>query len=493
MSIKILAKNTVVYAIGSIALRFTTFLLIPLYMKFLTQEAFGFLQTLLFTIQILITINDVGMRTATMRFFAEYEKKNQVGALLGSTLFLNISVGLLLLLIAFFIPNSFSEMFYESKNLKDWSILVVAVGFSQTLYLNILSYFRARNNGFAYVIIGTLASIFLMIVTYLTLVPFGMRVAGVLYAQIMVFGTVWIIVMVWILYRYLLRIDRSVLKKIALFGFPLIFAMSGDLVILTVGNYLLGYFKGLQEVAIWALGLKLASISVMILIIPFQMAYEPYIFKLKDSPDLKNGIGRITTYMIILFMLISVVILYLSRDLIFIIGGEEYRSSYYLLFLILPGIGFNVISYVGQSLLHMKNKTETTGILMVFVTALSVLISYYCIKIFSIWGFVIGISFYNVSSAVMLYWLGNRITPATLEYRRILWIVTVGVLFFLLIFKISFYSNFIFYSSFFLSFVIIYIMLTYTKLLNNEEKEKISKLVNEMFHFKRIIVNNKTI
>ncbi len=68
MSLKVFAKNTFVYSIGSIAVRFSTFLLIPLYTHYLSVSDFGLLSVLILTTQILIMTVDFGIMPSIIRF-----------------------------------------------------------------------------------------------------------------------------------------------------------------------------------------------------------------------------------------------------------------------------------------------------------------------------------------------------------------------------------------------------------------------------------------
>jgi O-antigen/teichoic acid export membrane protein len=105
MSIVSLSNNTIIYSIGTLSLRLTAFLLIPLYTRYLTKSEFGLLQILLFTIQVLITVNDMGMRTAIMRFFHSYESDKKLPELFGSSFSIIILVGFVLLTISLLLPS----------------------------------------------------------------------------------------------------------------------------------------------------------------------------------------------------------------------------------------------------------------------------------------------------------------------------------------------------------------------------------------------------
>ncbi len=365
MNLKSFSKNTVIYAFGEIVLRFTSFLLIPLYTHYLSKEEFGLLQTILFTVQVLITVNDVGMRTALIRFFADYEIKNKLNDLLGSSISVILTSGLVLIIIALSIPELVISQFFNTVVVSNVILLTVLVGLTQTLSLHILSYFRANDSGKTYTIISIVTAIFLLISTVVLLIILKMGITGVLLAQIITYGLMWFLIVIWLTIKHGFTLKAKTLNLLLRFGSPLIFAMAGGLLMNTIGIYLLGVFRSLEEVAVYSLAFKIAQISIMVVIGPFQMAYEPFIFKNTNNKNLSQIISKIITYISAIYIIISLGILFVFKDFIGIIAPTDYGSSYLLIFLILPGLGFNIFNYIGQSLLHLKNKTQTTGIIVV--------------------------------------------------------------------------------------------------------------------------------
>lgn len=481
MSIKSFGKNAAIYSIGTIALRFTSFLLIPLYTHYLTQEEFGLLQTLLFTIQIIITFNDVGMRSALMRFFANFDKDDKLGELLGSSLIITIFTGLIFLSSTLIIPDKTISNFFHIKAIPHVIFYTVLVGITQNLSLNIVSYFRARNEGFHVMLISFGTAILLIASISVSLIIFNLGIIGVLYAQTFTFAISWLAVLFYILSKHKFSIKPTTVTTLFKFGFPLIFAMSGDLIVNTAGNYLLGHFSSLEKVALFALAYKISQITTMILIGPFQMAYEPYVFGNQNNTDIARTISKIVTYVTIAFVIVSYGILFLFRDLIYLVGNNEnYFSSYYLIFLMLPGMGFTLITYIGQSLLHMNNKTQTTGKIVLVSTILTLIISYFTTKYFDIYGLIFSINFFLIGSALLLFYFGNKEFPIKLEYKRILFISLIGIFLFIAVYVLSFYSRIIYYPTLTILPIILLLLLYKSKFFADDEKEKLWEAVNNL-------------
>ena len=480
MSLKSFSHNTIIYSIGTIALRFTSFLLIPLYTQYLTKSEFGLLQTLLFTIQIILTINEFGMRTALMRFFPEYENRKMIDKLLGSSIFLNIFTGSILITSSLFIPDSILSNLFHIDVIPNLVLVTVLAGVTQSLNRGILSYFRAKDQSVPFMIFSLITSLLMIATIYIFLVDLNFGVIGVLWAQIIITTSMWLVILFWIIYKHGISVDKNIFKSLIRFGFPLIFAMSGDLIINTSGNFLLGHFRNLDDVALYSLAYKIASISIMVLIGPFQMAYEPYIFKNKDNNNLKNIISKITTYILVVFIIISFGILYLSKDLIQFLGEGNYIQSYYLIFWILPGIAFNSLSYIGQSLLHIKNKTKITGLTIFVVTIISLIVSYFSINIYGLFGLVFSINFYLIVSSVALFYFGYKEIPIKLEFNRIFILFILGAIIFAATYILGFFNNYVYYIITLFQFFLIGYLLYKSKFFTLTEKENIRLFLNNV-------------
>ena len=90
MNLKLFAQDTILYGIGNASLRAAAFLLIPLYTHALPVKDFGILSTLLITMQLMIMLITLGMQNTVLRFSKEYEDKNLLSGLIGTSMVINL-------------------------------------------------------------------------------------------------------------------------------------------------------------------------------------------------------------------------------------------------------------------------------------------------------------------------------------------------------------------------------------------------------------------
>ena len=482
MTLKKLSKNTLVYTIGNIALRASAFILLPLYSHFLTKNDFGILQTLLFTIQIMITLIDVGVRTSLVRFLHESEKDNTLKKLLGSALTINLFTGIILILISITLLLPVFSYFIPKQNIKDLILLTASAAAVQTFALNIMTYYRAKNLGVRFMMFSLAAAVLLIVFTYIFIVIYNLGIQGALLALIFSYGVLWFVISGLVYTKNGISVSSQLIKKLLVFGAPLILAMAGDLLLNTAGSFFLGRFESYEEVATYTMAFKIAQISLIVLIIPFQLAYEPFVYSNAENPDLKNNIAKITTYLMLFFLLLSLSIVFVFKDLLVLILGNHFSDSYKLIYFILPGFAFMGLQYIGQSLLHIKNKTNVTGLTVIIYTLIGITLNYFAIKNFGIYGIIFTFNLIMFLTAFTLIVLGQKSFKIEFEHGRLIVVASSFVVLLSLSYYLSNFSSIIYYL-FFGSIIILFITVLYfSNFLTNEEKSFINSFeISKLF------------
>jgi O-antigen/teichoic acid export membrane protein len=223
---------------------------------------------------------------------------------------------------------------------------------------------------------------------------------------------------------------------------------------------------------------------VVVLILPFQLAYQPFIFSYLDKPDIKKTISRIFTYLLLAITYLSIFILIGSKMIFPIIAPPEYSQAYIVILLLLPVSMFIGVSHFGESLLNIEHKTHITGIIVAIFTFIGFILNYFFIPKFGWIGAIIAIIITRISIGVCILFFGIKSYPLKLEWDRIkiiagLFVIFIGgiyflrnetdLLFLLLTLPLSFFS--------------IYLLFT-SKFITHQEKTKIKNVISQNLHFR---------
>lgn len=477
MNFKVFGKNTLIYAIGNVSVRAGAFLLIPLYTHSLSLRDYGLLSTLLITIQMMTFVMSLGTYKGFMRFANEYESKNLMGKLLGSAVGMTI-VGAFFVIgvcFVFFLPLFRSLL--HTQEVHGYVILTCLAALFQALYTHATTYYRVKNERFKF-IIANLTSLMLLIATNVAFLRiFVEGVKGILVAQVVTYGGLWLLLYASLISNTGLGFSFDLAKRLIWFSFPLLFAMLWDLVMGTSAIYFLGYFGSLEQVAIYSLGYKIVQIVYIALILPFQLAYEPFVYGNLDDPKIKIVIPKLLTYLMLGYAFAALSIIFVLRALLPIIAPPNYFSAYNVAFLMLPGIAFVGVYYVAESLLGIRNKTSWIGGFVTIITLGSIALNYFLIPLWGMYGAIFVFNIIMVLTALILMVMGMKVFPIHLERARLGVIGALYLFFSIFVYELREVPPYIYYSAIPMTVLIIIGFLYRGSFFNDGEKEIIKKLL----------------
>jgi O-antigen/teichoic acid export membrane protein len=325
-------------------------------------------------------------------------------------------------------------------------------------------------------ITGLISAGILMVTSYIFLYVLRMGIMGALWAKIATYTIILLPISFDIFSRTGVRISFSLLPTLARFGFPLVFSMSSELIITGASVYFLSLFSGLEAVAIYSLGLKLAMALGIILILPFHMSFQPFIFASLDSPNVKKQMSQLLTYLILAISGASFCILFGSRLLLPYIAPPAYSSAYSVILLLLPGMACIGIYYFAETLLIAARKTYIIGFTMTIFAIFCVVLNYSLIPALGWYGAIIASNVCSVLIGSTLLIIGIKKFPTPIEWERIC--TAAGLLIFLLfVFFMVRNTNLILFSVITLSAALGGVLMLFSfHFFHNDEKLLIKKL-----------------
>jgi O-antigen/teichoic acid export membrane protein len=419
MSLKPFGKNAAVYAVGNVGLRAVSFLLIPLYTHSLPIRDYGLLMTLLLTNEFMLIAMNCGMRPTLVRFIKEYEKNNHGSALLGTSCLMNVLGGLVITCISFTLLLPFFHGILHSGNVKPYIFLLCCASLSQSLTIHLMDYYRAQNESSKFIIASLVSAGVLLVTSYIFLYILHMGVIGVLSARITTYVIILSLIGFDVFSKTGVSISFAIVPELVRFGFPLVFSMSSEIITIGASIYFIGFFSGLEAVAIYSLGQKLATILAIVLILPFQMSFQPFIFANLDNPKIKRHMSQLLTYLVLSISVVSFCILFGSRLLLPFIAPPEYSSAYSVIILLLPGMAFIGVYYFAETILTVIKQTHIIGAMMTSCAILSIILNFILVRFFSFYGAIIATNVCYILTGSLLFTIGRRKFPISIESRRL--------------------------------------------------------------------------
>jgi O-antigen/teichoic acid export membrane protein len=355
---KRLFDRSAIYALGLILLRGVSFLLIPLYTRYLDRAEYGIVAVAASVTAVLAVLGPLSMHGALARLYFDAEpgadRKRLAGSLWIATL---LAAGALSLLLdrlgeqwaATLLPD---VPFHPYIRLAIWTAFFTTFGL---IPLNLLQIEERPGLYVKVTLAGTLVTT--LCIVWLVVVR-GMGAYGYLLGTFI--GSAVLAI------PYALLAGRmatpglrwNATRAALVYSLPLVpHALAGWVLELS-DRALLQRFVPLTQLGLYSLGYQLASLLTMAAT-AINFAWTPYMYGVvRDRPDTAPAeLGRMTTYYVAVLCALGLGVALLGGDILRLLTEPAYHSADQVVPLIVLGLVFNGLYLVPANLLFLRSKT----------------------------------------------------------------------------------------------------------------------------------------
>ena len=419
-AIKDTARHGIVYGIGQLVPQLTGFVLLPLFTKYLTPSDFG-VWSLLQSVSILaVTIFLVGLDTACMRSFYDYDDDEKRKVVVGSTVILVSFMVLLLYIAGFTSDRTLSELVFKSRDYSRHIHLVVIL--SGVRILNSIPYivFRATNRSKTYILIQSVSAVARFVLMIVFLFLFEQKVVSLLYADISVTTLSSAFLYLTVRSDIKLKLDLGEAKKMMLYGLPLAPGQISSSVFEIADRYFLSAYASLSAVGVYSVGIKLSQAVPLLLSRPFQLIFPAVAFSLHKDSGYLDYCKKIFTYYSLIGIFICLSIGIFSREILSLLGRREYLAVENIIPFLLLSYFFHGVQQNLQIGIFVERKTHWFPIIIGTGCALNILLNWLLIKDLQIYGCAIAKILSKLIIVLLWYFLSKKFMNIRYEWVRII-------------------------------------------------------------------------
>ena len=424
-----LAKQTAVYGISTIVVRFLSYLLTPYYTRIFGQETYGIVTDIYALIPLALTLLTMGMESRYFRFSAKAEeaggdvraaKRRLFATTWGVT---SLAAVVFFVLVASFrngVAGLMGEAYAAHPEYVVWVGLIILFDVWACIPFS-----RLREQGRALLFVGIKALNVVMNVALA--VAFG--VAGLFATE---FGVGWVFVanliasvVTWLVIlatvdRTVPKINWALLAAVFAYSLPLLVGGLAGTANEFIDRQLIKYLVpegAMAQVGIYGAITKIAVV-MMLFYQMYRLAAEPFFLSNFKKSDFVQMNAAALKYYVMASMLIFLGIA-LFRDVFALIVGRDFREGIFILPVVL---GANVLTGVWLNLSFWYKREEKTSLAIVVTGAglVSMLVfGFWCIPV---WGYY-GAAWARLASestmVAVSWWLNRRFYPTPYDWRRI--------------------------------------------------------------------------
>ena len=424
-----MAKQTAVYGISTIVVRFLSYLLTPYYTRIFGQETYGIVTDIYALIPLALTLLTMGMESSYFRFSAKAEeaggdvraaKRRLFATTWGVT---SLAAVVFFVLVASFrngVAGLMGEAYAAHPEYVVWVGLIILFDVWACIPFS-----RLREQGRALLFVGIKALNVVMNVALA--VAFG--VAGLFATE---FGVGWVFVanliasvVTWLVIlatvdRTVPKINWALLAAVFAYSLPLLVGGLAGTANEFIDRQLIKYLVpegAMAQVGIYGAITKIAVV-MMLFYQMYRLAAEPFFLSNFKKSDFVQMNAAALKYYVMASMLIFLGIA-LFRDVFALIVGRDFREGIFILPVVL---GANVLTGVWLNLSFWYKREEKTSLAIVVTGAglVSMLVfGFWCIPV---WGYY-GAAWARLASestmVAVSWWLNRRFYPTPYDWRRI--------------------------------------------------------------------------
>lgn len=395
-------NHATIYAIGNIVRHMASFVMLPIYTRFLTPADYGVLELLSMILDFFGIIFGMRISEAVLRFY--FAEKTDLGRkqVFSTAMILGISLSISGLIMVLCFSGIFSEIILGSREYAGY-----LTPFAFTLVLDTIAnigmvYLMARQRPWLFISISILKLCLQITFNIYFIVIKGMRVEGVIYSALIASSTITSIMLIYMVYANGFSYSRAITRGIIKFSLPMIVAGVAAFYSTFGDRYFIRLFSGLHEVGLYSLGYKFGFILAMVAWDPFQKIWSSMRYQIYEKENAVSLYQRIFTYISLILIFTALGIALFVKDFFRIVTAPEFWPAYKVVPVILVAYIFQSwTAFCNLGILIKKNTIQITYGMMVGV---AVITAGYALLI-PIWG-VMGAAFATLMGFFSsFYWI----------------------------------------------------------------------------------------
>ena len=332
-----LVRNVAIYGLGDAATSIVSFLLLPVYVRYLSPEDYGVI-SLLLTVEVATKIVfRWGVDASFMRLY--YDCPDQAARQrLASTIFWFLSaLNGALLAVGLAAAPAVSRHLFGTAHYTTVLQLTLANTFVVGFYFLPFHVLRIKGRSPQFVALTFTRSLATLVLRLALVVGLKLGVLGVVLADVVV-----TLVFTGILARWALPLLRPVfsraLRRGALaLGLPRLPHGMAHQVVAVADRYLLTMFVSLREIGLYSVGASF-GLAMKLFLSAFEYAWAPFYFATMREPDAKRTFRLVTTYGCAALALLSAGLAAVSTDIVRLMT----KPAFYEAARVIPWVGLGV-------------------------------------------------------------------------------------------------------------------------------------------------------
>lgn len=406
--------------LGILLSKAVSFIMIPIYTKYLVPSDYGIIELLMMTIDIIAFFIGIGLSNSILRFYYDFDTEADRHRVISTGLIAGLVMsvsGFGLLMLA---DNFAARLVLGSAEYGHFfTILFFGMMFSSGIEIPLV-YLRAQQKSLMFVAVN-LARLILQLGLNIYFVVFLRKgVIGVLYASVISSVLISLYLMGRTFLETGIQFSTRILLQLLRFGYPLILDNIGAFVITYSDRYFLKEYSNLSEVGLYALGYKFGMMVMLLVIAPFQQYWSAEMFATARREGAQKIFRDIFTYANLLAICFCFALCVYIREIIQVMTQAAYWPAYRIVPLICLAYIFAGMYNFASAGIMIAKRTKLMALTTVVAMIISLSLNFTLVPKWGGFGAAIAVIGAYFVRFFLTNYFSQKLFPIPYEWRRLI-------------------------------------------------------------------------
>ncbi|MBP2647191.1 MAG: conserved rane protein of unknown function [Gemmatimonadetes bacterium] len=428
-SFKRLGRETMTYGLGVILGRAVSFLMLPVYTRFLTPADYGIMQLLDLTVDVAAIFFTAGASSGVQRFYFKTTDPAARARLLSTTFFLVLGLGCAgALTLATLSPLIWKYGLREAG--KPWYLLIAAATFALGMTVTMpLNFAQTTQRARLYLGVSMTKLVLQLSMNIVFVVVLKAGVAGLLYSTLITNLLLGSVLTVWLLRQTGFQFDRQVVRDLRRFGVPYQLTWAGSFLLTFGDRFFLQAGPGIAAVGLYSMAYQFGFLLSQLGATPFLNAWNPHRHQLVPRPkeERDSHYDRGFFYFNLLLITVAFGIAVFIRPVLKVMTTPEFHPAAYLVPIILLAYVAEAWAEVFRFAFDVTERTRYSTYATWIVVAVVLVLYTVLIPRYGAYGAAVATVLGFSLRATLVYLWAQRLWPIRYRWRRHLTLLGLGI------------------------------------------------------------------
>ena len=411
-----------IYGAGGIGTKALAFILLPVYLRFLTPEDYGILAIASIVSSVVAILLGMGLQSGVIRhYYDSIDEPEEVRKYLATVVLFFVAVGTVVTSMLSVFGRPLFDLALSEVAFYPYLVLALWIGFFAAMGNILLSVYRAREQAAAYVAIqiGKLILGLVLIIFFVVVLHHGAlgKLQGGFLAGLAFFLLFAILTLRETGAR--LQFSKSKLVYGLRFGLPLVPHRLFGFVLAAADRILLERLMSLSEVGLYTLGYQIGMVMSLV-ISAINYAWTPIFYDTaKNDPNAKSILSRIFTLYTVVVSTLAVGVILFSREAILIVAAKPFHEAYLVVPAVAVGYLFQGLYFMSIAPIFYKKKTYVMPFLTGIAAATNIGLNLLWIPRFGMMGAAYATLVSFALLFVLTHYFAQRYYRLPYNYRKV--------------------------------------------------------------------------